>query len=79
MILTISQIMWCLDIHKCLESDGDRCELMVDFEEKNFAVSIFSVIHGNKIIIILLFVFLLDHNPVKSFCIYRIYIVVNCK
>ena len=38
-ILTVSQIVWCSDITKILEGDGDRAQGMRDFETKSYAVS----------------------------------------
>ena len=39
-ILTVSQIVWCSDITKILEGDGDRAQGMRDFETKSYSVSI---------------------------------------
>ncbi|XP_072114311.1 dynein axonemal heavy chain 6 isoform X1 [Mobula birostris] len=36
-ILTISQLMWCRDLHHCLEGDiQDHITAMIDFEKTNF-------------------------------------------
>ncbi|GCC25591.1 hypothetical protein chiPu_0004002 [Chiloscyllium punctatum] len=35
-ILTISQLMWCRDLHHCLENDHDRIASIAEFEKTNF-------------------------------------------
>ncbi|XP_060697694.1 dynein axonemal heavy chain 6 [Hemiscyllium ocellatum] len=35
-ILTISQLMWCRDLHHCLENDHDRIAAIAEFEKTNF-------------------------------------------
>lgn len=40
LVLTVSQMMWCRDVHNILKLDSNVQNVLVEFEQKCFKVSI---------------------------------------